>query len=117
MPLSDMYANVAFSGTQGTTSNTTPVTVVPNPGTGAAPFIVEDGQFSVLNRDTASATIIATMTSPTTIIERVTLASGDKWTCSSKLVVGPGQTLTLELAGVVTTNQLTYNTVFFYMVD
>ena len=112
-----MYANLVYSGTQGTSNNTTPVTVVPNPGTGANPFVIEEGNFSVLNRDTATATIIATLTSPTTIIERVTLATGDKWSSGAKIVVGPGQTLTLELAGAVTTNQLTYNTVFFYMVD
>lgn len=112
MPLFDQIATF-YSGSQGTTNNTTPVTVVADPGSGAPVFIVEPENFSVLNRDTVNATVIVTLTAPTTIIERVTLQSGDKWTNTSKIIVGPGQTLTVELAGSVTTNQLTYTSAFF----
>jgi len=112
MPLFDQIATF-YSGTQGASNNTTPVTVVPDPGTGAPVFIIEPENLSVLNRDTVNATVILTLTAPSTIIERVTLTTGDKWTNNSKVIVGPGQTLTLELAGSVTTNQVTYNTAFF----
>ena len=116
MPLFDT-TTVFYSGSQGTSNNTTPVTIVPDPGTGARVFVVDPENISVLNRDTAAAAVTITLTSPTTIIETVVMQSGDKWTNAGRIVVGPGQTLTLVLGGSVTTNQLTYNSVFFQMSD
>lgn len=112
MPIFDQ-STTTFSGSQGTTNNTTPVTVITGPSTGAPVFVVDEGGLSVLNRDTASATVILTLTAPSTIIERITMQSGDKWVNGGPIVVGPGQTLTIELAGSVTTNQLTYTSTFF----
>lgn len=112
MPLFDQIATF-YSGSQGPTTNTTPVVVVPDPGTGAPVYILEPENLSVLNRDTVNATLIVTLTAPSTIIERVTLQTGDKWTNTSRIIVGPGQTLTIELAGAITTNQATYNSAFF----
>lgn len=117
MPLTDSYASTVYSGSQGTTNNTTSVIVVPNPGTGQPVFVVPPEHLAVLNRDTVSQTIIVTLTAPSTIVDRVTLATGDRWTNPASIIVGPGQTLTVELAGFVTTNQLTYNSAFFYLTD
>lgn len=112
MPIFDQ-STMVHSGSQGATTSTTPVTVVSSPGTGAPVFVVPEGGLSVLNRDTVNATLIVTLTAPSTIIERVSLASGDRWTNGSTIVVGPGQTLTIETASAITTNQLTYNSYFF----
>jgi hypothetical protein len=116
MPLFDT-STVFYSGTQGTSNNTTPVTVVPDPGAGSNVFIVDSENLAVLNRDTVASTVTITLTNPTTIIERVIMQPGDKWTNSGRVAVGPGQSLTLTLGANVTTNQLTYTAVFFKTSD
>lgn len=116
MPLFDT-TSIIFSGSQGTTNNTTPVVIVPDPDSNARYYIVDSENISVLNRDTAIATIILAITGPSTIIETVSMQPGDKWTNASKIVIGTGQTLTLSLSAAATTSQLTYNTVFYQIND
>ncbi|MFA6049904.1 MAG: hypothetical protein WC761_01785 [Candidatus Paceibacterota bacterium] len=117
MPLTDETSKIAYSGSVGSTNNTTAVTVVPNPGTGGPNIIIDKDCFSVLNRDSVDATVIVTVAGAAVIIERVTLSPGFKWTNPSRVVIQPGQSLTLELLASITTNQLTWQVGSFFVVD
>jgi hypothetical protein len=117
MPLSDDYGLKTWFNSKGVTNNTTPVTIIADPGAGLPAYVLETGQISVLNRDTATAIIILTITGGTSrIIERVSLASGDKWISGGTFVISAGETLTIELAGAITTNQLTYAAAYYQVV-
>lgn len=118
MPLTDIYGSIQWSSAKGATNNTTPQTAVADPGTGAQPYVVENGQFTVLNRDTVSAIVIVTITGGTSrIVERVSLATGDKFVNDAKYVISAGETLTVELAGSITTNQLTWSCAYYQTIN
>lgn len=118
MPLTDDFGSVIWSSTKGATNNTTPQTVVADPGTGLPGYVVDAAQMSVLNRDSASVTVIITITGGTSrIVESVSLATGDKWINSVKYVVSPGETLTVELAAVVTATQPTWTCAYYQVVN
>lgn len=118
MPLTDDYSTIAFSGTKGATNNTTGVTVVADPGTGANPYVVDKEDLGILNEDTVSQTFILRLTGGTSrILERVTLNVGDKWTNPNRIIVNPGETVTIELTGSVTTNQLPWSVAYFQVIN
>lgn len=118
MPLTYKDSQVVFSGSKGATNSTTPVTVVSDPGTGTQPYIVDKEDFGILNEDTVNATIILTLTGGTSrVIERAVLATGDKWVNGNRIVVNPGETLTLQLASAITTNQLTYSVAYYQVIN
>lgn len=119
MPLTDETSKITYVGNKGSTNNTTAVTMVSDPGTGAAPRVIDMDGLGVLNRDTVTATVIIRQTggSGTIVVDQVTIATGDKWTNAQRYVVSPGETLTIELAGNVTTNQLTWTVSEYYTND
>lgn len=118
MPLTYKNDQVVFSGSKGATNNTTPVTVVSDPGTGASPYIVDKEDLGVLNEDTVAATVVLTQTGGTSrVIERVSLSPGDKWVNGNRIVVNPGETLTLNVSSTVTTNQLTYSVAYYQVIN
>lgn len=117
MPLTDDFGLKTWFNSKGVTNNTTPVTVIADPGTGLPAYILETGQVSVLNRDTVTAIMILTITGGTSrIIERVSLATGDKWISGGTIVISAGETLTIELAGSITTNQPTYAAAYYQII-
>jgi len=117
MSLTDTYSMVAVSGSVGVTTGTTPVTMISDPGTDPS-FVIDKENLSVLNRDTASVTITITVAgSPTAVYDTVTLSSGDRYTNPSKIVVGNGQTLTIVLAGAVTTTEPSWVVSHYRIVD
>ena len=101
--------NVYFSGSVGSTNNTTPVVMVPDPGTGTPAIVIDTGCLGVLNRDTTDKIIIIKITGASIIIEQFTLTTGYSWANPSKIPIQPGQTLTIELSDTVTTNQPTWH--------
>lgn len=118
MPLLDNYGNIVWSSSKGVTNNTTPVTVVSDPGTDNPAYVVDTNQFSLLNRDTVSVTMILTITGGTSrIIERITLATGDKFVNSAKIILSAGETLTVELAATITTNHPTWSCSYYQTVN
>lgn len=118
MPLTDSTGVYTFTGAKGATSNATPQTVVPDPGTGANVFIIEKEDFGVLNEDTASVTIIVTLTGGTPrVIERTTLISGDHYLNPSRWICSPGETITVQLAATVATTQPTWLATYFQITN
>lgn len=118
MPLTYKNDQVVFYGNKGATNNTTPVTVVDDPGTGANPYIIDKEDFGILNEDTVSATIVVTLTGGTSrVIERVVLAVGDKWVNGNRIVVNAGETITLNVSSAATTNQLTYSVAYYQVIN
>lgn len=117
MPLTDIYNTVNFTGAKGATNNTTPVTVVPDPASTTNPYIVDKEDMCVINEDTTAKTVILTLTGGTSrVIERVTLAVGDKWTNPNRIVVSNGETVTIQLSGAVTTSQLPFLVAYYQIV-
>lgn len=110
MTLFDQF-NIIFSGSVGATNNTTPITVINDPGSGNFPVFIHPENLGVLNRDTVSSTVILTITGSSTgrIIGNITLSPGDKWANDAAIVIQEGQVLTIELAGSITTNQLIWH--------
>lgn len=117
MALTDTYASVAVSGSVGTTNGSTPVTMISDPSTDPE-YIVNENDLSVLNRDTASVTVTLTVAgTPSAVYEIVTLASGDKYTNPSRIVIGENQSLTVELSGAVSTTEPSWVVTYFRIVD
>lgn len=118
MPLTDQYSVITYSSSKGVTANTTPQTVVADPGTGNPVYVVEPYGLGVLNEDTTTKTLILTITGGTPrIVERVQVAAGSKWVNSSTISVAAGETLTLELSAVVTTSQLPWHVNYFQVTN
>lgn len=118
MPLTDDYGSITWASSKGATNNTTPQTVVSDPGTGAPAYVVETGQFTVLNLDTASVTILVKITGGTSrTVEQVTLSTGNKYINDAKYVISPGETLTLELSGTVATTQPTWTCAYYQIIN
>lgn len=118
MALTDTYATIDFFSAKGATTDTTPVEVLADPGSGARAFVVDKEALGVLNRDTVANVIIVTITGGTSqIVETVTLDPGDRWTNTTRLVVEAGETLTLELQGAATTNQMTWQVSYYQITD
>jgi len=119
MPLTDETSKITYVGNKGSTNNTTAVTMVSDPGTGAPPRVIDMDSLGVLNRDTASATVIIRQTggSGTIVVDQVIISAGDKWTNAQRYIVSAGETLTIELAGAVTANQLTWTISEYYTND
>lgn len=114
MPLTDDFAKVTYSGAKGATNSTTPQTAVPDPGTGANSYVVDVANLSVVNEDTVNITVIVRLTGGTSrVVERVVLATGDHYVNPARIVVSPGETLTLELSGAITTNQSPWSVAYW----
>lgn len=114
MPLTDDYGSVQWFSAKGATNGTSAQTVISDPGTGAQPYIVPTGAFNFLNRDTASVTMILTITGGTSrIIERVSLSIGDKFVNDGQYIVSAGETLTVELSAAATSVQSTWACGYF----
>lgn len=117
MPLTDIYATYTFSGSKGATNNTTPVVVVADPAS-SQPYIVDKEDLGILNEDTTAKTFILRLTGGTSrIIERVTLAVGDKWTNPNRIIVNNGETVTVETTATVTTNQMTWLVAYYQITN
>lgn len=113
MPLYDS-ADILWTSSKGATNNTSAQTVISDPGTGLPAFVCPECAFGILNEDTASATVILRITGGTSrVVERIVLAAGEKFVNSAQYVVIPGETLTVELGGTVTTNQLPWNASYY----
>lgn len=118
MPLTDDYGSVQWSSAKGATNGTSAQTVVSDPGTGAPPYIVPSGGFNFLNRDTASVTMIVTITGGTSrIIERVSLSVGDKFVNDGQYIISAGETLTVELSAAATTTQSTWSCGYYQTIN
>lgn len=118
MPLTDDYSSKIWYSSKGATNNTTPVTVITDPGVSQFSFVCEEGGFSILNLDTASITFTLIITGGTSrIIERITMSPGDKFTNGNKYVVAPGETITVALAGAIATTQPTWSTSWYQMIS
>lgn len=113
MPLFDTI-NIFWASNKGATNNTTPQTVIPDPGAGAVPFVCQQYGFGFLNEDTAAVTMILRITGGTSrVVERVVLNAGDKFANSVQYFVSAGETLTVELAGTVATTQPTWQVGYY----
>lgn len=118
MPLTDDFATIQWTSAKGATNSTTPQTVVSDPGSGAQPYIVAAGQFTFRNADTVSSTMIVTITGGTSrIVENVTLASGDKFVNDGTYVISAGETMTVELASAITTNQSVWSCAYYQIIS
>ena len=118
MPLTDDYGSLVWYSSKGATNNTTPQTAVSDPGTGAASYIVDENQLTVLNLDTAAVTIVVTITGGTPrVVERVSIAGSDKWMNSAKYGISAGETMTVELAASVATTQPTWSCIYYQRIN
>lgn len=118
MPLTDTYASINWFSSKGATNNTTPVVAVSDPGAGQLPFVCPESSFNIINLDTANVTFTLKITGGTSrIVEKITLATGDKFVNDSKYTILPGETLTVELSGTITTTQPEWSVTYFQMVN
>lgn len=118
MPLTDDFAKITFTGAKGATNDTSAQTVVPDPGSGQNVYVVDKRNLSVVNEDTVSVTIIVRLTGGTSrIVERCTLVVGDHYVNPARIVISPGETLTIELAATVTTSQSPWSVAYFQVTN
>lgn len=116
MPLFDVQ-NVVWVSSKGVTNNTTPQTVITDPGAGNPSYICPEKSFGFLNEDTAAVTMILRITGGTTrVVERILLNPNDKFVNSTGYVISAGETLTVELSGAVAATQPTWQAGYYQII-